>query len=314
MTSDRPDVADQRAVSPCPDVRVVYRGPTGARRAARGSALDLRATGLDGETLRAALRPSGGDSAGADGVRATDVPARDVEELVAPSPSRWWSSLADPTDGTPALDRLVAAARTRGHAPPELRRLAAAERSLADLEVETVDASETRRRLAEAGADVERLREEVATIRGRLQARRDVSADTDAVEAELAERMSRLTEAETDRVAAEQAHEAAERRAREVRAIRQRRLRLQDRVANRRRDARRALVDRVADDFVEAVSAVPGDASVRTDPLAVEGDPVAAAFAAVRVADLRAPVLDPTARFRSVEAAAAALDCPVIRC
>lgn len=284
--------------------RLVVRNAADEARTVSGYAVDLRADPV-GSVDPAAVRAA---------VAGAPPAAGPLVEVDAPRPGRWWPALADPSDGTDPVDRVVAAARSRGDAPAELRALAAAERDLATHRVDSVDARETRRRLAETGADVERLREEVATVRGRLQARRAVDADTDIVEAELSETMRRLTEAETDRVAAEQANAAAERRAREVRTARRRRLRLQDRVANRRRDARRALMRCVAEAFAAAVEAVPGDARLATAPLGVEGDPITAGLAAVRVADLDAPVVDATDRFDSAVAAADRLAAPVIRC
>lgn len=230
-----------------------------------------------------------------------------------PEPTRWWTTLAMPGDGTPPLDRVVAAARSRGHHPPAERTLASAQRELRDLTVERVDTEEPRRRLADAGTEVERLREDVATARGRLQSRREVGADTVDAEAALDDAVRRLSEAETERVAAEQAYDAAQRRAREARAARERRLQLQDRVANRRRDTRRALAASVQESFAAAVGTFPGAATLSVAPLRVEGDEVTAALAAARIADLRAPVVDTTDRFESASAAADALDATVIR-
>ncbi|MFB6220687.1 MAG: hypothetical protein ABEH90_04540 [Halolamina sp.] len=277
-------------------MRIVQMG--GADRTETGEAIDLSDADIGLPTLRDAVRGE------------TDASLA----VECPSPSGWWESLAVPTDGTASLDRLVAAARSRGIRVPEERALATAQRKLADLSAERVDPAETRKRLAAAGAEVEQLREQVATARGRLNARREVDADTDAAEAALADAATRLSEAETERLAAEQAHEAAERRARRARSVRERRLRLQDRVANRRRDARRALVCEIADAFENAVEAVPGEAALSTAPLEIEGDDVTAAFAAVRVADIRAPVVDATGRFDSAKAAADVLDAAVIRC
>lgn len=277
-------------------MRVVTAGPEGRRLLGEGRAVDLRDEAVSATTIRAAIRD-------------------ETEELTVdcPSPSRRWEALVRPDDDTDPLDRLVAAARSRGHHPPEERALAAAQRELRRLSVEPVDTEATRRRLADAGSEVERLREEVAAARGRLQSRREMDADTAAAEAALEDATKRLSAAETERVAAEQAHEAAQRRAREARETRERRLRLQDRVANRRRDARRALVSAVQEAFATAVDAVPGTASLSTAPLGVDGDEVTTALAAARVADLRAPVLDATDRFDSAAAAAAALEGPVIR-
>lgn len=263
-----------------------------------GRAIDLAPTELSPETLRNAIQ----------GSLETAVSVR------CPEPSRWWNALALPTDDTAPLDRLVAASRSRGIRVPEERALAAAERELAAISSERIDPAETRRRLAAAGGNVEQLREEVATARGRLQVRRRTGTDTEAAEAALADAAERLSEAETERLAAEQAHEAAERQARRARSVRERRLRLQDRVANRRRDARSALITELAGPFDAAVSAMPGVATLSTEPLRIEGDAVTAALAAARLADLRAPIVDPTGRFDSATAATAALEAPVIRC
>lgn len=290
---------------------------SGETRTLRGSALDLRETPLDAATLVDAIDSTAGRPEGGPTIATSESDAPAAKRLVrveTPDPCRWWRALADPTDGTPTLDRLVAAARSRGDAPPELRSLAAAERDLAGATVESVDVAERREHLAETGAEVDRLREEAATIRGRLQARRAIGADTADAASALSETMRRLSEAETDRLAAEQALGAAERAARTARAGRRRRLRLQDRVANRRRDARRALVAGVADAFDDAVDRVPGTARLETNPLGVAGDPVSAGLAAVRVATLDAPVVVSGGRFPSAAAAAAVLGAPVVRC
>ncbi|MFW5938981.1 MAG: hypothetical protein ACOCQU_00860 [Halolamina sp.] len=264
---------------------------------AAGRAVDLRAEPIPADAVESAIRD--GSS---------------VLSVDCPSPARWWPPLAAPGDDIPALDRIVTAARSRGHRPPAERALAAAQRDLQALAVESTDTATARERLAEAGAAVERLREAVATARGRLQSRRELDADTADAEAALADATRRLSEAETERVAAEQAHAAAQRRVREAREARERRLRLQDRVANRRRDLRRELATVVAEPFAGAVEELPGSATLSTDPLAVGGDEVTAALAAIRIASLDAPVLDTTARFDSAAAAAETLDAPVVRC
>lgn len=255
----------------------------------------------------------GNEPVSVEGVRAAIRTETEILTVDCPAPARWWADLAVPGDGTEPLDRVVAAARSRGHHPPAERQLAAAQRDLQNLTVESVDTAATRRRLADAGTEVERLREEVATARGRLQSRREVGADTADAESALADAARRLSEAETERVAAEQAHAAAQKRAREAREARERRLRLQDRVANRRRDTRLALAAAVSEAFSTAVDAVPGEASLSLDPLGIDGDDVTAALAAARIADLSAPIVDSTGRFDSATAAADALDCPVVR-
>lgn len=283
MTSERP--------------RLVVRWPSGAHPARTGNAVDVTDTDHGAKTVRQALTGE------------TDGLAVD-----APTPSRWWESLGVPSDGTSPLTRLVAAARSRSIRVPEERALAAAERALSSHTVETVDLEAARERFAEAGTQVEALREQVAAARGRLEARRETGANTDATEERLADAAARLSEAETELLAAEQAHDAVRRRAREARSARERRLRLEDRVANRRRDARRALVGELAEPFAVATEAMPGEANLSLEPLAIEGDPVTAALAAVRLADLRAPVVDDTGRFDSATMAAERLESPVIRC
>lgn len=277
--------------------RVAVRWSDQARPARSGNAVDLTAADYSAQTVRRAVE---GDT--------------EALSIDTPTPSRWWDSLGVPTDGTPPLTRLVAAARSRGIHVPEERPLATAERALSTHTVQTVDLEAARERLAAAGTQVEALREQVATARGRLEARRETGAGTDAAEEALADAAARLSEAETERLAAEQAHDAARRRAREARTARERRLRLEDRVANRRRDARRALVTEIAEVFAVATDAVPGEASLSLEPLALEGDPITASLAAVRLADLRAPVVDDTGRFDSAASAAEQLAAPVIRC
>ncbi|GAB7094665.1 hypothetical protein JCM30237_18180 [Halolamina litorea] len=273
-------------------MRIVYDGTV----LAEGQGADLRDQPIGPDAVEMAVTG--------------DHPALTVD---CPEPRRWWESLRRPDDGTPALDRIVDAARSRGHHPPAERALATAQRDLQRVRVETVDTAASRRRLADAGTEVDRLRERVAAARGRLESRRELGADTAEAAAALDDATRQLSEAETERIAAEQAHDAARRRARDARAARERRLRLQDRVANRRRDARRALATAVSERFAAAVEAVPGSASLSLDPLGVDGDPITAALAAARVADLRAPVVDATGRFDGdVEAAVAALDDPVV--
>ncbi|MFB6193968.1 MAG: hypothetical protein ABEI75_02785 [Halobaculum sp.] len=201
------------------------------------------------------------------------------------------------------------------------------------------DAGETvlaaaRRRVAEADADVDRLRERVATLRGRVVARREAGVETESVESELTSAMRELTEAETERIAARESLERARRRVRERRDERERRLRRRDELRNRRREARAWLADRVTGEFRHALRAVRavcggGDPDVTrdasdgvasdaaddrpwaTDPEALVADPVTGRLAAATVAADDAPVV--LAVDRDPQAVAACLDRPVIR-
>ncbi|MXR41743.1 hypothetical protein GRX01_10395 [Halobaculum sp. WSA2] len=189
--------------------------------------------------------------------------------------------LATLTDRPPSLWRaLAAAARERGREHPldDERRRLRTELEAVDADVDDAgDASDAlaaaRRRAATAGADVERLREQAATLRGRLtQARERTSADTeadsdaaettvDALRAEFEAATRALTEAETERVAAEQALADAVERSRAARDARERRLHLRDALTNRRREIRRDLAREVYPAFVDAVATFRSNAA-----------------------------------------------------
>ncbi|MFB6101681.1 MAG: hypothetical protein ABEJ73_03875 [Haloplanus sp.] len=215
-----------------------------------------------------------------------------------------------------AFDRRAAladAARALGHASPAQSELDEARAELRSVSPPSVDVRAARRRVAETGAEEERLRERVAELRGRLQARREMAADTTAVEAQLDEAVRHLSEAETERIAAEQALDRAEEAAREARDRRERRLELADRVANLERAVRADLAGAVWDEFRSALRAVPGRATAGASPGEYDGDPTTAALAVARLAPLDAPiVVDGGDRVRGADAAATTLDAPVI--
>lgn len=262
-----------------------------------GRAVDLRETGVSASTVVRAIR-------GEDTRVSVDCPEPgDVHGHVARVPPE-------------AFDRRAAladAARALGHTSPSQSALDDARSELTTLSPPSVDAAAARRRVAEAGAAEERLRERVAELRGRLQARRETGADTTAVEAQLSETVSRLSEAETERIAAEQALERAETAARTARDRRERRLELEDRVANLEREVRHDLATAVWERFRSALRAVPGDATAGESPGAYDGDRTTAALAVVRLAPLAAPVVVAgSERFDGAETAASTLDAPVI--
>jgi len=267
--------------------------------------------------------------------------------------------LATITKRPPSLWRaLAAAARERGREHPlddERRRLRAELEAAAVAVDDAGDVSDAlaaaRRRAAAAGADVERLRERAATLRGRLtQARERTGADTeadtdievdsdaaqtdvDALRAEFEAATRALTEAETERVAADQALADAVERSRAARDARERRLHLRDTLTNRRREIRRDLAREVYPAFVDAVAAscsnaayvLGGDSAahgtVSDESLTVrpgdgpedfDGDAVVAHAAAVRIADRAEPVVVAVDRFPSPGAAREWLRAPVV--
>lgn len=273
MTVEPPDAPRVRLPS----------GETFSRRA-----IDLRETGttVSAAAVRRAVRFG------------RPVPP-DAPEVVCPSPGPVHEYVAH-LEPEMAFDRrgaLSTLARSRGHATPADAELAAVREELVSLRPPPpADVASARRRAAEAGAETERLRERVATLRGRLSAHRERDGESDAVaevEATLSETMTRLSEAATDRIAARQRLEHLESEAREARDERERRLELEDEAGNLERAVRRSLADRVYDEFASAVAALPDafDAAAGDEPGEYGGPPAAAALAVTRLADVRAPVV-----------------------
>ncbi|MGQ3330978.1 DUF7856 family protein [Halorubrum sp. FL23] len=188
---------------------------------------------------------------------------------------------------------LAAAARTLGLSSSIEGRLIELRNRVAAIEVEPVDLDAARRRVADASGEEERLKERVAALRGGVQARREIEAETDEALDELQSAAAELSTAQSERIAAEQALRRARTRAADARDARERRLELRDRLRNRRRDARRELAREVYPSFRDALAAVPGvdvdDAGA--DPGAYDGPSLAASLAAVRIADLDGAVV-----------------------
>lgn len=265
----------------------------------RDRAVDLRAFAFDATIVADAVRAANG----ADSPLSVDCPD--------PGPAHEHVGAITPDRGLARRAALAAAARSRGRAAPQDADLAAVRERLDALDPPSVDLRAARERAADASDAEAELRERVASLRGRVRALREVE-DAAGVGASLADAEDdleaatrRLSEVETERIAAEQALARARERAREARETRRERLRLEDRAGNLRRAAREHLADWVADDFEAALESVP------------EGVPSATvrdALAVARVAALDAPVAlagdaDP---FGSAEAAARWLDAPVV--
>jgi chromosome segregation ATPase len=260
-----------------------------------GTAVDCRDLDLDPDSVVAAIR----EGTGAVAVEATDPnPVHERVGLVEPGAGLWVrASLAD-------------AARSRGHEAPQDETIRDLRERLASIDPPEVSTRESRRALAEAGSETDRLRERVAELRGRVRAREESGDDPTDLKAELADAVRELSEAETERIAARERHERAVGAAREARDARERRLQLEDRIGNLERAARAHLVGCVRDEYVDAVAATPGSERV-VDPF--EAEPVTAALAVARVADLSAPVVLACDRFADPAAAADWLGAPVVR-
>lgn len=207
---------------------------------------------------------------------------------------------------------LARAARCRGATTPydeQIESVRATRDSIA-VDGEGDSRATHREAVAEQTAETARLRERVATLRGKLQAARENGDDVDAITDKLEAAIRELTEVETESEAERQRLDGARETARERRDKRERIRRLDDRIENLKRDARAHLVDEMTDEFTRALAAVPGG-DPPSDPF--EADAVTAGLAIARLAEMAAPVVLGCDRFESAGAAADWLDCPVLK-
>jgi len=258
-----------------------------------GRAVDLRARAVEGRAVEAAVR-------GERCVPAVDAPA--------PPPVYGYCGRVHPGMGLRTQTALAAAARSCGRETAHDDRIEELREQLAEREPAAPSLPAAREPVADG--TVAELRETAAVERGRLQARKRLDADTAAVETAVRETTRTLAERETEQVAAEESRRQRRERAREYRDELERKRRLADQLANRRREARAALVDAVTDEFERALTAVPGP----TPAEPFEASPVTAALAVLRVAGTAAPVVLEVDRFGTPAAAADWLGAPVVRC
>ena len=199
---------------------------------------------------------------------------------------------------------LVATARSLGVTTSVDEPIRETEAELRSLSEPVPPRAELRRRVAETAADLETKRERVAALRGRLRATDDAST-----EAEYRDAVRALSEAETEHTAAREALSAARDRARTARDVRERRLRLEDRLENLERTARSELVSVVSPAIDAAISVLP-----TRDPASFdEADSISAALALVRVARIETPVTLACRRFPDRDSAERWLEAPVYR-
>jgi len=277
---------------------------TGGSFERRGRAIDLRDRDVDPDVVAAAIR-----------ARSTESDADRADRLAVrcppPSPVHEYVGVVRPDRSYPLQAALAAAARQLGHRAPQAEALQAARDRLDAIEVPEPSLAEQRRRVADV-ADGRDLAEQVATLRGQLEAARDRGDDPAAVADARERAVADLAEQRTERLAAEQALERARESARDARDRREERLELEDRERNLEREARRTLAERLRPAFERALAAVPGDAEPGETPGSVEEDWVAGALAVCRLAPVVAPVAVAVERFPTATAAAAALDAPVV--
>lgn len=210
---------------------------------------------------------------------------------------------------------LAAIARSRGLSAPQdkkrervLARLAALRNATARDETEKRTTTATlRRRLAEASNEIDRHRERIAQLQGRVQAlREDSEAAVEASEM-LEDAIRELSEHETEHTAVEQSLKQRRERQRRLHDTREERLALEDRAANLARDARRYLVKELETEFETTVEVVPGRSGMGFD-----ADTVTTALAIARLGESDAPIVLECDRFTSAQAAADWLNAPVI--
>lgn len=260
-----------------------------------GGAIDLRGSGLAAADLDAAI----GD------------PGNDLVSGAMPGPFHDYVGVIRPEMALDRRGALAAAGRTRGLSAPQAAAIERLDEEIAAIDPDAPDLQVARRRVADAGADLEALREQVERTSGRLAERRDAGRPTDDLEDRLADLTRELTEAETEAIAAREALSAAEAAAAEARDAREQRLSLVDRRENRRREARQWFVDELAGPFERAVRALPIDAEPGA-PDSFDGTDRDAALAIARIASVDAPIVVADAPFETAIAARAALDAPVV--
>jgi len=250
-----------------------------------GSVADLRDSDVEGREVVAAIRGE-------------DAPCR--IHCPAPGPLFERVGFVRPGMGLRVRPALAAAARSRGLTVPVDSEL---ERARAERDQFSVERGQQHRATAPT-ADRQELRERVAELRGRVQALEDCDRDASDERAALREAAGRLSEVETARIAAEEYREQT----RATRDRRDRRMRLDDRVANLERRARSQLVERVRERYERAVFAL--DPTV--EPF--DAPPPIAALAVLRIASVGAPVVLAVDHFPTLAAAADWVGGPVVRC
>ncbi|ELZ95065.1 hypothetical protein C440_08312 [Haloferax mucosum ATCC BAA-1512] len=298
-----------------------------------GRAIDLSSERLDPNEVVDAVRTDSGRDADC-----TDSAPDTGLCIECPEPGPGYDRLARiPAPNSPLSrgELLVAVGRSRELATPVDDDLARLEARLLEREPDSdentatlpapsaSDLREARRRVAAAGDDESRLRERVATLRGRLNAHREADDEeaAAATQSELVEVATELSEVETERVAAKQRLDALERAARRARDGREERLRIRDAIANRRRELRAYLSTELGDEFDATVRELVADARGPNDFVrsATSGtgnlqQTVVNGLAAVRIAELNAPVVLMRQPFTDLETAVQWLGTPVITC
>lgn len=249
-----------------------------------GEVIDLRDRGVDRDAVVAAIR---GD------------PSPYDAHCPDPGLLHGRVGVVTPDVSVQPKTALAVAARSQGLSAPQDDRVEALRAERDAVEIPAVPATPD----APPADDVTRLRERVAALRGEVQTLESTGHDPTEARDRLRDVAGRLAEVETERAARQQASE----RLRAVRDARERRLRIEDRLANAEREARSHLVEQLRQQFTDAVGSL-----VETDD-PVDAPPDVLALAILRVGDVDAYAIVCVDRFDSPRASAEWLDAPVIR-
>ncbi len=274
-------------------------GPTPATNqptTIRGQAIDLRAWAVDVKTIKMAVQD------------------KDTAEITVhcPDPGAVHDRVGIIRENRsyPVQTAFAMAARRRGYTAPQDATIQEINEQLAAMNPPAQTATEQRRQVAEQTLPP-RLRERADMLRGRIRGYRDRDEKPDAIMETFRDTVAELAERRTAKAAAKEDLDQQRATLRTIRDQLTRRLHLQDRRDNLKRDARQHLAAAVTPLMRRAVAAVPGTCTVNDDGT-VTGDETTAALAACRIAPLQAPVIVACDRFLSATTAAATLDAPVI--
>jgi len=260
-----------------------------------GPAIDARALAVDADALVESIRTTSDDTV----------------SCPPPSHAHTHIGFVHPETTLSRRSAQAAVARTRGFTTEFDHEIRRTRRELATMELPTADVSAAMEAVAAASADVDSRRDEVARLGGIVaatdgpNAEADSSADTvgDA-QAKLRTEAAALAEAETALQTAREELALERDRQRAANDARERRLRLQDRLENLRRDARRTLAVDEAARTERALDAIPDWPEASAD--------ARYALALARNAHCRAPVVVTDDPFRTAVQARACLAAPVI--
>ncbi|RRJ30470.1 DUF7856 family protein [Halocatena pleomorpha] len=198
---------------------------------------------------------------------------------------------------------LAAAARSRGWSAPQDEEYEKIQGRIEELSIPDTDTAAARKRLAETTDEIERQRERVARLQGKVKALREhPERQTSEPYRALERAMQKLSELETEHAAAEQTLERARERQRQRHDRHDERLALEDRAANLARAARKHLCDRLHGEFTRTIESLPGP----------DDDPVTVALTITRLGEIRAPVVLECDRFDNAQTAADWLNAPVV--